>query len=43
VGLVYSPIPLAGVLTTLFLIERIWVGHPPESSVMYSDGAVELE
>ena len=43
VGLVYSPIPLAGALTTLFLIERIWVGHPPESSVMYSDGAVELE
>lgn len=43
VGLVYAPIPLAGVLTTLFLIERIWVGHPPESSVMYSDGAVELE
>ena len=43
VGLVYAPIPLAGVLTTLFLIERIWVGHPPASSVMYSDGAVELE
>ncbi|NBX55791.1 MAG: TRAP transporter small permease [Betaproteobacteria bacterium] len=43
VGLVYSPIPLAGALTLLFLIERVWVGHPPADSVMYSDEAVELE
>ena len=43
VGLVYSPIPMAGALTFLFLIERVWVGHPPASSVMYSDEAVELE
>ena len=43
VGLVYSPIPLAGALTFLFLIERVWVGHPPATSFMYSDEAVELE
>ena len=43
VGLVYAPIPLAGLMTFMFLIERVWVGHPPESSVMYSDEAVELE
>jgi TRAP-type C4-dicarboxylate transport system permease small subunit len=43
VGLVYAPIPLAGLLTLLFLIERIWVGHPLSDSVMYSDKAVELE
>jgi TRAP-type C4-dicarboxylate transport system permease small subunit len=43
VGLVYSPIPLAGALTLLFLIERVWVGHPSQDSVMYSDEAVELE
>jgi len=43
VGLVYSPIPLAGLLTFLFLIERVWVGHPPATSFMYSDEAVELE
>ena len=43
VGLVYSPIPVAGVLTLLFLIERLWVGKPPETSVMYSDAAAELE
>jgi TRAP-type C4-dicarboxylate transport system permease small subunit len=43
VGLVYAPIPLAGVLTLLFLIERVWVGDPPKTSVMYSDAAAELE
>jgi len=43
VGLVYSPIPLAGAFTFLFLIERVWVGHPPVTSFMYSDEAVELE
>ena len=42
-GLVYSPIPIAGVLTLLFLIERVWVGEPPKTSVMYSDAAAELE
>ena len=42
-GLVYSPIPIAGVLTLLFLIERVWVGDPPKTSVMYSDAATDLE
>lgn len=43
VGAVYSPIPIAGVLTLLFLIERVWVGDPPSTSIMYSDAAAELE
>lgn len=43
VGAVYSPIPVAGVLTLLFLIERVWVGDPPASSVMYSDAPAGLE
>jgi TRAP-type C4-dicarboxylate transport system permease small subunit len=43
VGLVYMPIPVAGFLTLLFLIERVWVGDPPPTSVMYSDAASELE
>jgi TRAP-type C4-dicarboxylate transport system permease small subunit len=43
VGLTYMPIPLAGVLTVLFIVERIWLGDPPKSDVMYSDQAVELE
>ena len=43
VAIVYLPIPLAGLLTLLFLIERAWIGDPPESSVMYRDQAVEVE
>jgi len=42
-GVVYLPIPIAGALTLLFLIERVWVGDPPASSIMYSDAAAELE
>jgi TRAP-type C4-dicarboxylate transport system permease small subunit len=43
VGIVYLPIPVAGLLTLLFIIEKVWVGPPPKSSVMYSDQAAELE
>lgn len=43
VGIVYMPIPVAGVLTLLFLIERVWAGPPPRTSVMYSDGEADLE
>ena len=42
-GIVYLPIPIAGLLTLLFLVERVWVGAPPPTSVMYSDQATELE
>jgi TRAP-type C4-dicarboxylate transport system permease small subunit len=43
VAYVYMPIPIAGLLTLLFLIERVWVGEPPRTDVMYSDQAAELE
>ena len=43
VGIVYMPIPLGGLLTLLFLIEKVWVGEPPKSDVMYTDQAAELE
>jgi TRAP-type C4-dicarboxylate transport system permease small subunit len=43
VAIVYAPIPLAGLLTLLFLIERVWLGSPPHTSVMYSDEAAALE
>ena len=43
VAIVYAPIPVAGLLTLLFLIERVWVGDPPPTSIMYSDQATELE
>ena len=42
-GIVYLPIPIAGALTLLFLVERAWVGDPPPTSVMYRDQAAELE
>ena len=42
-GIVYLPIPVAGLLTLLFLFERVWAGPPPKTSFMYSDEAAELE
>jgi len=43
VGVVYMPIPLGGLLTLLFIIEKIWLGEPPKTDLMYSDQAAELE
>ena len=43
VGIVYAPIPIGGLLTLLFLIEKVWVGEPPRTDLMYSDQAVDLE
>ena len=42
-AVVYLPIPVAGLFTFLFLIERVWVGDPPQSSIMYRDKPTELE
>ena len=43
VGVTYLPIPIAGALTLLFIIEKIWLGEPPKTDFMYSDRAAELE
>ncbi|MFM9882334.1 MAG: TRAP transporter small permease [Burkholderiales bacterium] len=43
VAIVYAPIPVAGLLTLLFIIEKIWIGPPPRTSIMYSDQPAELE
>jgi len=43
VGVTYLPIPLAGLLTLLFLIEKVWLGDPPKSDIMYSDAPAESE
>lgn len=43
VGVVYMPIPIAGVMTLLFLIERVWAGPPPRTSIMYTDAEADLE
>ncbi len=37
VGITYLPIPLGGLFTLLFIIERLWLGAPPPGSVMYRD------
>jgi TRAP-type C4-dicarboxylate transport system permease small subunit len=42
-GIVYLPIPLGGLLTLLFIVEKIWLGEPPKDDVMYSDAPAELE
>ena len=43
VGVTYLPLPIAGALTLLFILERAWVGEPPPTSVMYRDPAGALE
>ena len=43
VGVVYMPIPLGGLLTLLFIVEKMWLGEPPRDDVMYSDAPAELE
>jgi TRAP-type C4-dicarboxylate transport system permease small subunit len=43
VGVTYLPLPVGGFLTLLFIIERVWVGEPPPTSVMYRDQAGALE
>lgn len=43
VGIVYLPIPIGGLLTLLFIVEKIWLGEPPKADPMYSDQRVELE
>lgn len=37
VGVTYLPIPLGGLFTLLFIVERLWLGMPPPTSVMYRD------
>jgi TRAP-type C4-dicarboxylate transport system permease small subunit len=43
VGVTYLPIPMAGFLTLLFLLEKVWLGDPPPDDVMYSDTPTDLE
>lgn len=42
-GVVYMPIPVGGLLTLLFIVEKIWLGEPPKDDIMYSDAPAELE
>ena len=37
VGITYLPIPVGGLFTLLFIVERLWLGTPPPTSIMYRD------
>jgi len=37
VGVTYIPIPVAGVITLLFCVERLWLGDPPADSFTFRD------
>jgi TRAP-type C4-dicarboxylate transport system permease small subunit len=37
VGITYMPIPIAGLVTLLFVIERLWCGEPPATSFTFRD------
>jgi TRAP-type C4-dicarboxylate transport system permease small subunit len=43
VGLTYTPIPIAGFITILFILEQALFGRPPEDSIVWRDGAAEVE
>src|SRR5712664_2515827 len=43
VGITYLPIPIGGLITVLFIVERVWCGEPPRTSIMYSDQPLDLE
>jgi TRAP-type C4-dicarboxylate transport system permease small subunit len=36
-GITYVPIPVAGLVTLLFVIERVWCGEPPPTSFTFRD------
>ena len=37
VGITYLPIPVSGLVTLLFVIEYLWIGPPPTTSIIYQD------
>jgi TRAP-type C4-dicarboxylate transport system permease small subunit len=37
VGITYMPIPIGGLITLLFVIERMWCGEPPATSITFRD------
>lgn len=43
VGVVYMPIPICGALLLLFIVERLWCGDPPKTSIMYRDDPEAME
>ena len=36
-GITYLPIPVGGIITLLFIIERVLIGPPPKDSIVYRE------
>ena len=41
VGITYLPIPIGGVCLLLFIVERIWLGAPPDPLPSHGDASFE--
>jgi TRAP-type C4-dicarboxylate transport system permease small subunit len=39
VGITYLPLPVGGLVTLFFIVERVWLGPPPPDSVVYREPA----
>ena len=39
VGITYLPIPIGGLITLIFIAERIFIGPPPPDSIVYREPA----
>ena len=39
VGVTYLPIPIGGLITLLFIAERLLIGPPPPDSIVYREPA----
>lgn len=37
VGVTYLPVPVSGFVTLLFVVERLWIGPPPNDSLVYRE------
>jgi TRAP-type C4-dicarboxylate transport system permease small subunit len=36
-GITYLPIPAGGIVTIIFILERVWLGPPPKGSIVYRE------
>ncbi len=39
VGITYLPLPVGGLITLFFIVERVWLGLPPRDSIVFREPA----
>ncbi len=39
VGITYLPLPVGGLITLFFIVERVWLGPPPPDSLVFREPA----